>query len=463
MPLDIRSRILISLAKFLGENPTESDPLTGIVACEQWHLDETLSSIVRTQEGSLSLTEEKFNQLMLHCRRSLVTPHFYSYFFGGVDTIEKLESAVERFRVTSMWLFGNFKFAFRKLATSETREFEKLIAKTNKIDPCEFENRDEWREIQKIEDEDLPLLGYVSGQGVKDLEFSLELVRALRRSTGPLKEASENLGAEKRDKALKTLLRYGLAFPKDNSGQFDRATLTKFAEQVKSVLQPLSARLKKAREIGRRNTARYLSLPHMDIYVATSMRTDDDFRSQHEFVRGVFTHPLVSPLKLRYFDPTLSFVDDRITKGLIECLMIRRAKVTIYNAGEEDTLGKDSELAATLAQGKPVIVYVPSMAGDDEKNARLNRRADLFKADHPLGLQISISSGVAHGILVVRSPHECARMLRKILLNDLQLSIVHEGGNFKLIEQETNSVLRVVTDDAQLTHAFWTYFHRTRE
>jgi hypothetical protein len=463
MPLDIRNRILISLAKFLGENPTESDALTGVLACERWHLDETLSSIVRTQEGSLSLTEEKFNQLMLHCRRSLVTPHFFAHFFGGVDTIEELESAVERFRAASMWLFGNFKFAFRKLATSEAREFEKLIAKTEKVDPREFENRDEWGEIEKIEDEDLPLLGYVSGQAVKDLEFSLEVVRALRRSTGVLKEAYENLGAEKRDKVLRTLQGYGLAFPKRDSGLFERATLTKFAEEVRNVLRPISARLKKARKIGRRNTARYLSLPHMDVYVATSMRRDDDFRSQHEFVLQVFTHPLVSPLKLRYFDPTLSFVDDRITKGLIECLMIRRAKVTIYNGGEEDTLGKDSELAATLAQGKPVIVYVPSVAGNEEKNAKLNRRADLFKVDHPLGLQISVSSGVAHGILVVRSPEECARMLRKILLNDLQFSIVHEGGNFKLIEKETGSVLRVVRDDAQLTHAFWTYFRRTRE
>jgi hypothetical protein len=170
---------------------------------------------------------------------------------------------------------------------------------------------------------------------------------------------------------------------------------------------------------------------------------------------------MVSPLKLRHFDPTLSFVDDRITKGLIECLMIRRAKVTIYNAGEQDSLGKDSELAATLAQGKPVIAYIPTDAEDEARRARLDRRAGIFKVDHPLGLQIDISSGVAHGIVVVRSPDQCAAMLRKILLNDLQLSIVHESGNFKLIERDTGSVLRVVTDDVQLTHAFWTYFHRT--
>jgi hypothetical protein len=48
-----------------------------------------------------------------------------------------------------------------------------------------------------------------------------------------------------------------------------------------------------------------------------------------------------------------------VTKGSIECLMLERAAVTLYNAGATDTMGKDSELAATLAHGKPVIVYVP--------------------------------------------------------------------------------------------------------
>jgi hypothetical protein len=49
--------------------------------------------------------------------------------------------------------------------------------------------------------------------------------------------------------------------------------------------------------------------------------------------------------------------------------MLRRAKCTTYLAQETDTLGKDSELASTLAQGKPVIAFVPSV--DAEFAARL--------------------------------------------------------------------------------------------
>ena len=49
-------------------------------------------------------------------------------------------------------------------------------------------------------------------------------------------------------------------------------------------------------------------------------------------------------------------------EGLAEALMLRRAACTIYFAQENDTLGKDSELASTLAQGKPVIAFVPAAA-----------------------------------------------------------------------------------------------------
>ncbi|MBI3698454.1 MAG: hypothetical protein HY238_26890, partial [Acidobacteria bacterium] len=39
-------------------------------------------------------------------------------------------------------------------------------------------------------------------------------------------------------------------------------------------------------------------------------------------------------------------------------LMIKRAHLSVYNAQEADTFGKDSEAGVTLAQRKPVVVYV---------------------------------------------------------------------------------------------------------
>ena len=68
---------------------------------------------------------------------------------------------------------------------------------------------------------------------------------------------------------------------------------------------------------------------------------------------------LIKDLKIRYFDPTQSYCELNRDKGLIEGLMLKRAKCTIYMVQESDTFGKVSELASTLAQKKPVIAFIP--------------------------------------------------------------------------------------------------------
>src|SRR5271167_2370468 len=83
------------------------------------------------------------------------------------------------------------------------------------------------------------------------------------------------------------------------------------------------------------------------------------FHVRYDFVNRLMTSPELSDLPIRYFDPTQSYTKERVDKGLVESLMIKRARCTVYSVQDSDTLGKDSELAATLAQGKPVIAYVP--------------------------------------------------------------------------------------------------------
>jgi nucleoside 2-deoxyribosyltransferase len=48
-----------------------------------------------------------------------------------------------------------------------------------------------------------------------------------------------------------------------------------------------------------------------------------------------------------------------------------------YNAQESDTFGKDAELGVTLAQGKPVIVYVTRLF---EKSEGLKKIYELIDA-----------------------------------------------------------------------------------
>src|SRR5262249_49907764 len=155
-------------------------------------------------------------------------------------------------------------------------------------------------------------------------------------------------------KVSEVLAQYETVFPASGVGDLNAEKLEGMLSKIKGLVGDLRSRQQKAVKIGLRNTHRYLTLPYLDVYVATSMRTQQDYENQHAFIQEVFTNSAVKDLKLKYFDPTLSYADDRITKGLVEMLMLRRSKVTIYTASHEDTLGKDSELAATLAQGKAV-------------------------------------------------------------------------------------------------------------
>jgi hypothetical protein len=42
-------------------------------------------------------------------------------------------------------------------------------------------------------------------------------------------------------------------------------------------------------------------------------------------------------------------------------------------------------------------------------------RANTLKRFHPLGIQVNLATGVANGVMVVRSVADCAALLRRIL------------------------------------------------
>ncbi|MFW9817386.1 MAG: hypothetical protein ACFFEW_15795 [Candidatus Thorarchaeota archaeon] len=120
-------------------------------------------------------------------------------------------------------------------------------------------------------------------------------------------------------------------------------------------------RRKKVIEQGQRNFETYLSWDYIDVYVATSMREQWEYVDVNRMCNRIFNNRRLKAIKIRYFDPTQNFHENSIAKSLIEGLMLKRAKCTLYFAQESDTMGKDSEMATTLAQGKPVIAYVPEI------------------------------------------------------------------------------------------------------
>lgn len=128
----------------------------------------------------------------------------------------------------------------------------------------------------------------------------------------------------------------------------DPDQLERKADQIGPKVETDLERMAATQAIAQQNLAHYLSADYLDLYVATSMRSDADFVSVNRFVTALFKHDAVRVLKLRYFNPTQSWIDDRVAKGLVEALMLKRASLTIYMAQKEDTFGKDSEASVAL-------------------------------------------------------------------------------------------------------------------
>ena len=222
-------------------------------------------------------------------------------------------------------------------------------------------------------------------------------------------------------------------------------------ESLEKAVNAITRQFSDAREKALKNTKLYLSMiSDLDIYVATSMRTRNDFRGMASFCETTFRDPRVSNLKLRYFDPALSAAVGHEDKGLIECLMVKSAKALVYNAGSKDSYGKDVEAAMALSLGKPVIFYCDTAT-----------RATFYRDIHPLARLIHFETGVAAGAIVTDRPDHVAELLSRIFRNRMEYQLSKKGeGYFLLNEKLTNSTIRLQTSDNLLRETFWNYYHR---
>jgi hypothetical protein len=205
-----------------------------------------------------------------------------------------------------------------------------------------------------------------------------------------------------------------------------------------------------ARRGALKNTDYFLSMVNdLDVYVATSMRDRSDFRKMADFCEKVFRAPSLKPLALRYFDPTVSAAEGHEDKGLIECLMVKSAKVLVYCAGKKDSFGKDAEAAMALSLGKPVIFYC-----DEAERQR------FFSEIHPLSRLIEFETGVAVGAMVTSSQEEVITLLARIFENKMQYELVQKPVGLRLVEKLTGSTVRLQTKNSLLRETFWNYYHK---
>lgn len=340
-------------------------PLKGLSDRDRAALAEILADDDRVLDCS------QFNELLLLVNKDRVEQCFYDYFFNGSCRIGNLKEQVELFQIKALLAFGNFVFAYRTFSKMKTKaEIEKETSSLCIEGLKENHPSSKLLEISKIARDDTPLVGYLSTSIIAEAERAKLLMSAAEK----LGESAtwtqfENLvkvaSKPEETPALLVLLskfKDAQAKPTDSIGPATLTFLRKMAPRLESRRQ----RLVEVQEQGIKNQDIYLTWNEMDVYFATSMRKAWEYRDLFEFIDQLMSSRILEGMNIRYFDPTQSYTPNRIDKGLVESLMLKRAKCTIYSVQDTDTLGKDSELAATLAQGKPVIAFIPEI----EENSR---------------------------------------------------------------------------------------------
>lgn len=347
--------------------------------------DSDLNFLIRALADDNKLIDySQFNELLLMANKDRVDAPFFNRFFcsskEGLCTVGGITEGVKKFQKMAMLRFGNFIYAYRTLSKLKTKtEFDECLGE--KLSVSDFETafkkrRERIVDIRDIARKDTYLVGYLSaGQVREDYRLATGLVKLLEAesysSWEDLQRDLGEMGKELQKAGEKTTLVEQSTRLINKFRKTAGRTLADFSQQIKTDAAQLGLihnKLETTLERATQNTDVYLTWDHMDVYFATSMRKAWEFEDLYDFVHELMDRQQISDkgktlsqLNVRYFDPTQSFDQNRVNKGLIESLMLKRAACTVYSVQDTDTLGKDSELAATLAQGKPVIAYAPEI------------------------------------------------------------------------------------------------------
>lgn len=331
------------------------------------------------------------NRILITLAIKPISYSFYNVVFGNVDfsKIDQLADSVRKFRTLCMLEYGNFRYGYKTFKEDN----ERLSDKWEQYFPSHDEKN--YREIKlrtrpepagliPIDPSQLFALGYLaSEQALKINGARKELLTLLEAAVETNVNSWSELQTVARDQEIEDLPRLLARCGIPGTEALWLALWAggrPYGEIVKQLKDNCTTvdenAIAEAKNKGEQNAYTYLAMHDLDVYVATSMRDPLNFTTNWAFVRELFHNGELSDWHLRYFDPTQAYLPDRIQKGLMECLMIKRAAVTVYNAQESDTFGKDAELGVTLAERKPGVVYVARLFDHDETISRTYRSID---------------------------------------------------------------------------------------
>ena len=433
-------------------------------------------------EGALSWA--RLNQIMHLCGEAGMSEGFYRYYFlavppthpypvnkvfsdddyeppEGVDDIKSLKQfqwGLRRFIYDAMLYWGNLRQAYRDLRQESLEEIRGQF-KSRRITKDRLLRRGKVVEPISIPQDRRYLISemacktYEQRDSVADCEhikLALSAFKELQREGSAVTPEALKSRTEAVAKKEGQLALFNLMF------EDSEAEVTS-EEEVIALYSGQYADFNAARDSALKNTRTYLSFcSDLDVYVATSMRTREDFREMARTCDRIFGSEKLRRYNVRYFDPTLSAANYHEDKGIIECLMVKTAKVLVYFAQHRESLGKVSEYAMAVSLGKPVIVLCP----DDTRGAEI---FEFYRDKHPLIRLIQFDSGIVNGAIVTKTLTDVPVLLDRLFSNQMEYDLPMKAKTdsyYLLKERVTQSTVRVITDDKMLTETFWNNYHQ---
>ena len=421
------------------------------------------------------ISKVQLNQLLAFGHEAPVTDGFFKYYWleaapnhpyevkaipgydakwlvsDSITSLAQLKWGLYRIFTDALLYFGNVRTGFRKLRTMEITELEAFFSR-RRFATETIRARGPSLPLNTIAKDERYLIAEMACKSYGDAESPSDLKTALVDS---FRSHKTNGGGAVTIKALLDG-HFGAGHNQERQVEFVFSADDVLNENVTSETEldakfgVVAQKFVQSREAALKNTRLYLSMVgDLDVYVATSMRTRKDFRDMATTCEDIFSDKRLTDLHLRHFDPTVSAAGGHEDKGLIECLMVKCAKVLVYCAGEKDSYGKDAEAAMALSLGKPVIFYC-----DQEQKRR------FFRDVHPLSRLIEFETGVAVGAIATDSIKEVSTLLHRIFQNKMEYELEQPKPDYlRLKEKLTNSVVRLQTNDQMLTETFWNHYH----
>jgi hypothetical protein len=421
------------------------------------------------------LAKVQLNQLLAFGHEAPVSDDFFRYYWLSAPTLHPYDVKVVpdfdekwlssnaivslahlrwglyRLFTDGLLYFGNVRTAYRKLRTFTATELITFFGK-RRFDTDAIKSRGPSLPLTAIPKDDRYLVSEMAcksyGEGMDGGALKAALLGAMKAH---LSKGGGSIAIRRLlDPALLTeeyaSRQNELLFSADDV--LDEAVVSE--ADLEERYQRLASRFTGARQMALANTDLYLSMVNdLDVYVATSMRSRQDFRDMASDCDKIFSAQRLKSLNLRYFDPTLSAAEGHEDKGLIECLMVKCAKALVYCAGERESYGKDAEAAMALSLGKPVIFY-----------CNQERRRRFYRDVHPLSRLIEFETGVAVGAMVTDTLADVSDLLWRMFENKMEYRLEHsKPGHLRLLESTTDSVVRLQSSDRMLTETFWNHYH----